>query len=154
MPIVEVKHLVKAPIDAVYQLVADQESYPQFMKAMESIRVLERGDGYTLTEWIARLQGARFRWIERDLYYPAQHRITYDQTEGDLKVFRGYWELTEVPEGTQVVLVTEFEFGIPMLAAMLNPVAKMALRNNSKDMLEAIGAKFGADHGGGPSRYE
>jgi coenzyme Q-binding protein COQ10 len=142
MPVVEVKHVVKAPIDVVYEVVADQEAYPQFMKTLESIRVLERGEGYTLTEWIARLQGARFRWVEKDLYYPDEHRITYEQTEGDLKVFRGYWALTEIPEGTAVVLVTEFEFGIPMLAAMLNPVAKMALRSNSRDMLEAISAKF------------
>lgn len=144
MPIVVVKEVVDAPIDKVYQVVSDQESYPQFMKTMETIRVIERGDGYTLTEWVARLQGARFRWVEKDLYFPDEYRITYDQTEGDLKVFRGYWALTEVPEGTLVELVTEFEFGIPMLSAMLNPVAKLALKNNSKAMLEAIAQRFGS----------
>ena len=142
MPVVEVRHVVAAPIDEVYAVVSDQESYPKFMKTMESVKVLERGDGYTLTEWIARLQGVRFRWVEKDVYHPANHRIDYDQTEGDPKVFRGYWALTEVPEGTEVLFVTEFEFGIPMLAALLNPVAKVALRSNSVAMLEAIGAQF------------
>ena len=142
MPTVEVKHVVPASIDVVYRVVSDQESYPKFMKTMESVKVLERGDGYTLTEWIARLQGARFRWVEKDLYDPEHHRIAYNQTEGDLKVFRGYWELTEVPQGTEVLLVTEFEFGMPMLASMLNPVAKMALKSNSRAMLEAISEKF------------
>ncbi len=142
MPTVEVKHVVPASIDVVYRVVSDQESYPKFMKTMESVKVLERGDGYTLTEWIARLQGARFRWVEKDLYDPEHHRITYNQTEGDLKVFRGYWELAEVPQGTEVLLVTEFEFGMPMLASMLNPVAKMALKSNSRAMLEAIAEKF------------
>lgn len=142
MPTVEVRHIVPAPIDLVYRVVSDQESYPKFMKTMESIKVLERGEGYTLTEWIARLQGARFRWVEKDLYEPDNYRITYDQTEGDLKVFRGHWALTEVPEGTEVEFVTEFEFGIPMLSSMLNPVAKMALKSNSRAMLEAIGEQF------------
>ncbi len=142
MPVVEVRHVVPAPIDMVYAVVSDQESYPKFMKTMESVKVLERGDDYTLTEWIARLQGARFRWVEKDVYHPSQYRIDYDQTEGDLKVFRGYWALTEVTEGTEVLFVTEFEFGIPMLSAMLNPVAKMALRSNSEAMLSAIAARF------------
>ena len=142
MPTVEVKYRVPAPIDAVYAVVSDMESYPKFMKAMESIRVVERGDGYTVTEWVARLQGVRFGWTEKDLYYPDQYRITYDQTAGDLKTFRGYWQLTSTEDGTDVVLVTEFEFGIPMLAAMLNPVAKLALKSNSVAMLEAIGARF------------
>lgn len=142
MPIVELKHVVPAAPDVVYRVVSDQESYPTFMKTMESIRVLERGDGYTLTEWVARLQGARFRWVEKDLYFPDEHRITYDQTEGDLKVFRGHWALRPVTEGTEVEFLTEFEFGIPMLSAMLNPVAKMALKNNARAMLEAIGGQF------------
>ncbi len=142
MPTVVVKEVVNAPIDKVYQVVSDLESYPQFMKNLETIRVVERGDGYTLTEWVARLQGTRFRWVEKDLYFPDEYRITYDQTDGDLKVFRGYWALREVAEGTLVELVTEFEFGIPMLSAMLNPVAKLALKSNSKAMLEAIAQQF------------
>ena len=148
MPIVEVTEFVPAPIDRVYQIVADQESFPAFMKSMESVKVLERGEGYTVTEWVATLQGARFRWVERDLYYPDVHKITYDQTEGDLKVFRGHWALTESEGGTLVEFVTEFEFGIPMLSAMLNPVAKMALKSNARAMLQAIGNQFQATEGG------
>ena len=144
MPVVEVKKVVSAPIDVVYAVVSDQESYPTFMKTLESVKVVERGEGYTLTEWVARLKGARFRWVEKDIYSPLQYRIDYDQTQGDLKVFRGYWALKEVLEGTEVLFVTEFEFGIPMLSAMLNPVAKIALRSNSQAMLDAIGAQFTA----------
>ena len=50
--------------------------------------------------------------------------------------------LSPVDGGTQVEFVTEFEFGIPMLSSMLNPVAKMALKSNSRAMLEAIGEQF------------
>lgn len=142
MPIVEMDQVISAPINEVYRLVSDTESYPKFMKVVESIKVLERGDGYTLTEWVVRLQGARFRWVEKDLFHPEEYRITYDQTEGDLKTFRGYWALEEVPAGTRVVLVTEFEFGMPMLSALLNPVAKVAIRDNSRSMLDAIAAQF------------
>lgn len=138
MPTVVVTEVVSAPIDAVYALICDTESYPQFMKSIESIRVVERGEGYTLTEWVAKLQGAKFRWTEKDTFDPAGFRVDYDQIKGDLKVFRGYWALQEVPEGTRVTLLTEFEFGVPMLSSLLNPVAKVAIRDNSKGMLRGI----------------
>ncbi|MCY0898332.1 MAG: aromatase/cyclase [Firmicutes bacterium] len=142
MPLVEVTELVSAPIDRVYRVVSDMESYPRFMKNVESIKVLERGDGYTVTEWHARLKGARFRWVEKDLFDPQNFRITYEQTEGDLKEFRGYWALSASGDGTRVTLVTEFEFGVPMLASLLNPVARVALRENSRAMLAAISGEL------------
>lgn len=138
MPTVEVNQVVSAPIDAVYRVVTKMEDYPRFMKTIKAIRVLEQGEGYTVSDWDARLQGARFHWVEKDLFYPAEYRITYDQIEGDLKVFRGYWQLEAVPEGTRVTLVTEFEFGVPMLSSLLNPVAKVAIKDNAKSMLNGI----------------
>ncbi|MCL5116003.1 MAG: SRPBCC family protein [Firmicutes bacterium] len=145
MPVVEVNQTVPAPIAKVWAVVSDMASYPKFMKAVQSITILEQGDGYTVSDWVARLQGARFHWVEKDLFHPEEYRITYDQTEGDLKVFRGYWQLEEVAEGTRVTLVTEFEFGVPMLSSLLNPVAKVALRENSRSMLEAIGKHMEAE---------
>ncbi|NMP22288.1 type II toxin-antitoxin system RatA family toxin [Sulfobacillus harzensis] len=138
MPTVEVKQVVPAPIGAVYEVVTDMESYPRFMKTIKAIKVLERGEGYTISDWEARLQGARFHWVEKDLFYPNEYRITYDQTSGDLKVFRGYWQLAEVEGGTEVTLVTEFEFGVPMLSSLLNPVAKVAIKDNARSMLDGI----------------
>ncbi len=138
MPVVEVKETIPAPIASVFEVVSDMESYPKFMKTIKAIRILERGDGYTVSDWEARLQGARFHWVEKDLFDPEHYRITYDQTSGDLRVFRGYWQLEEVSDGTQVTLVTEFEFGVPMLSSLLNPVAKVAIKDNAKSMLDGI----------------
>jgi coenzyme Q-binding protein COQ10 len=136
MPRVEVERVVPAPPDRVYAVLSDMERFPQFMKSVESLTVRERGDGYTVTEWVARLQGARFRWVERDEFYPG--RIVYNQIEGDLRVFRGEWRVEPAEGGTRVVLVTEFEFGMPMLSQLLNPLARMAVRENAEAMLAAI----------------
>jgi coenzyme Q-binding protein COQ10 len=149
MPVVEVRQVVAAPIDGVYQLVSDMASYPKFMDSVESIDILERGANYTLSQWVARLQGARFRWVEKDWFFPDTYRITYNQIEGDLKVFRGHWALRPVETGTEVELVTEFEFGLPMMAPLLNPVAKVALGSNARAMLRAIGRQFTGSHGPG-----
>lgn len=136
MPRVEVELWMKSPPEPIYRLLSDMERFPQFMRSVESLTVLERGEGYTVSEWVARLQGARFRWVERDQFEP--DRITYKQQSGDLKQFEGAWELMPEGEGTRVRLITEFEFGMPMLAALLNPVARVTLRDNAMAMLRAV----------------
>lgn len=138
MPRVEVTRAVRAPADTVYRICRDPAAFPRFMPNVVSVTVREAGEGWAVTEWVTRLQGRTFRWTERDEYDDAARRIAYRQLSGDLKQFEGEWRI--VPEGatTRVTFVCEFEFGIPVIAALLNPVAALALRSNAEDMLAAI----------------
>ncbi len=139
MPFVTVTEEVAVDHDVLYAILADMSQFPDFMKNVESIEITERGDNYTLSHWVTRLQGAKFSWTERDTFYPQEGRITFTQIEGDLKLFQGEWRLTPTNGGTEVTLETEFEFGIPMLATILNPIAKLALKDNARSMVRAIG---------------
>jgi hypothetical protein len=64
--------------------------------------------------------------------------IEFDQVKGDLAKMSGACVFTEVPEGTLVTLWVEFDFGIPMLSTLLNPIAVVALRKNLTEMLDRI----------------
>ena len=75
-------------------------------------------------------------------FYPEEMRITYCQTEGDLKKMEGEWRLVPVSEGTEVSLLVDFEFGIPMIAGLLNPILKKKVRENSENMLTAVKAQI------------
>ncbi len=141
MPAVTVSEIVPASVAAVYRILADMTQFPAFMKNVESVAVVETGANYTHSTWRTKLQGATFQWTERDEFFPDEGRITYHQIQGDLKKFEGYWQLRATDKGTEVTLETSFEFGMPMLANLLNPVAKLAIRENAKAMVRAIGAK-------------
>lgn len=138
MPHVEVTRLVAAPIDTVYALCKDLPSFPKFMPNVERVDVLESGPGYSVTHWVAKLQGRTFRWTERDEHDDARRHMSYRQVSGDLKKFEGEWRFAEEDGKTRVTMTCDFEFGIPVLAALLNPVAALAIRNNIEGMLEAI----------------
>ncbi len=142
MPTVQVTEVVPASIDALYNILSDMAQFPRFMKNVEAVTIIERGDTYTHSAWVVKLQGATFKWTERDEFYPDSRRITYRQIQGDLKTFEGYWQLQSVSGGTEVILETTFEFGIPMLSTLLNPVAKLALRENAKSMVQAIASQI------------
>lgn len=142
MPLVEVKETVHGRARDVYQLIKDMESYPQFMPSLNDVRVLEKGDNWTITAWDSTLNGMSFKWKERDEFDDVACRIRYAQTEGDLKKFEGEWILEQDGEHTHITLTVDFEFGVPMLATLLNPVAKVKLRQNGESMLQAIKQRF------------
>lgn len=141
MPTVIETQTVSAPYAAVFGILSDMEAFPRFMKSVESVIVLERGEGYTVSQWKAHIRGGTFQWVERDEFYPQSGKIAYRQISGDLKTFQGCWRMVDRGTRTDVTLETEFEFGVPMLAALLNPVGKLALRENARAMLTAIGER-------------
>jgi len=138
VPYVETKTLINGDIDDVYNIVKNMEAYPDFMKDLVSVEVLEKGVDYTISHWVSNVDGRRIVWTERDTFFDAEKRITYQQTEGDLKKMEGEWKLTDSDEGVEVSLAVDFEFGIPMIAGLLNPILKKKVRENSENMLAAV----------------
>ena len=142
MPYIECTIDVHGDPAEAYEIAKRMEEYPKFMENLDYVLVVERGDGYTITDWQAKLEGRKFRWQEKDVFDDDNHTITYKQTVGDMKKFEGQWSF--VPEGdiTSITLTVDFEMGIPVLAALLNPIAKKAIKSNSDAMLEAIKKKI------------
>ncbi|MGE4588875.1 MAG: type II toxin-antitoxin system RatA family toxin [Acidaminococcaceae bacterium] len=138
MPFVETKTIINGSIDDIYNIVKNMEAYPSFMHDLESVKILEKGADYTLSHWVSNVDGRRIVWTEKDNFYDIEKRITYKQTEGDLKKMEGEWRLTNSNNGVEVVLSVDFEFGIPMIAGLLNPILKRKVRENSENMLKAI----------------
>lgn len=138
MPDVLVTKKIQGNIDSAYSLISNMTAYPTFMPDLISVDLLERDGNSTITNWVSSVAGRKIQWTERDVFYPEQYRIEYEQIKGDLKVFRGYWQLTQEADGVLIALYVDFEFGIPMIAGMLNPLLKKTVRDNSENMLKCI----------------
>ncbi len=138
MPYVETKAVIKAEPQKVYDIVKDMAAYPNFMKDLVSVEILERGENYTISHWVSNVDGRKIIWTERDIFYPEEKKITYAQTEGDLKKMEGAWNIVPQEDGCEVTLAVDFEFGIPMIAGLLNPILKKKIRENSENMLTSI----------------
>ncbi|MEU4805086.1 SRPBCC family protein [Actinosynnema sp. NPDC023587] len=140
MPLVLVEELIASPVDQVWDVIVDVESYPRIMEPVRKVEVLSRADEEVTTEWEVELKGSVLKWVEREVHDRESWHISYEQVSGDLEQFGGYWHLTTVDDGhTRAVLCVEFEIGIPMLKDMLDPVASRALEQNSRLMLRSIG---------------
>ena len=147
MPVVKVEEHIAAPIETAWELVNDVTAYPRLMEPVRSVEVLEAGKDYRRVAWEVDLKGCVMRWVEYEAIDQARHRIDYHQVDGDLGDFRGYWELDGVGDGTRVVLLVDFDIGMPTLSEMLDPVAVQAVEQNSRAMLASLASAAAATVG-------
>ena len=85
MPCVETKIVINGDSKPIFEIIKNMEAYPSFMHDLVSVEILERGENTTVSHWVSNVDGRKIVWTERDTFYPEEMRITYCQTEGDLK---------------------------------------------------------------------
>lgn len=142
MPYVEVALDVSSDPNKIYPILKEMTKYPDFMPDLISVELLEQRDNITITRWVSNVDGKIIKWTELDTFDDQNLHISYKQVEGDLRKFEGEWILTPSPTGTEIKLTVDFEFGVPMIAGLLNPILKKKVKDNSLNMLKAIKARL------------
>ncbi len=138
MASVEASTVIRAPLDRVYALAKDVERFPQFMPDLESVSILERIPGGTVTQWVGVVQGRKIRWIEEDAWDDARHVCDFRQRSGDFSRYEGSWMFEALPEGTRTSLAVEYELDIPLAGPLLSTLVKVLMRKNCESMLAAL----------------
>lgn len=138
MPQLEVTVEIHADPTQIYDLLKKMEEYPSFMEHLQTVKILEQGDGWTITKWQTCVVGQKWQWTELDQFDDQKLRIEYKQKSGDLKEFEGFWQVNRLPQGSEVKLVTNFDLGVPVMAELLNPVLHQVLKSNCLSMLHAL----------------
>ena len=135
---VEASIVIHAPLDGVYRLAKDVEAFPEFMPDLETVRVLERRDSNTVTEWVGMMQGRKVRWVEEDEWDDVRHLCQFRQREGDFTKYEGAWSFAATPDGTRTTVALEFELELPLAGALLSNLLKVLVRKNLESMLAAL----------------
>lgn len=117
-----------ADADAAYRRICEFERYPDFVDEVRSVVVHERNGDTLVTEWEIYFRNGPLRWTEADYFRPEQRRIVFEQTTGDFEVFRGSWHVEPAAGGCLVTFEATFDFGIPSLAGVLEPIATKVLK--------------------------
>lgn len=129
---------IAAPIENVYAVAKAVETFPEFMPDLESVEVLERFNGNTVSRWVGLVQGRKVRWVEEDLWDDRSYRCDFRQREGDFTRYQGSWRFEPVPEGTRTTIDVDFELDVPLAGALLSNLLKVLMRKNIEGMLSAL----------------
>ncbi len=143
MPHIENSVSINAPLDKVFALARDAESFPQFMPDVESVSVSERSpDGSrTVTDWVAVASDFKLkvRWTEEDLWDEAAHTCRFTQLKGDYTAYGGVWTFTaNGGKATVFSSAIDYELDIPLIGPLLKAVVARLMQSNTQKILEAI----------------
>ncbi|RMV71060.1 hypothetical protein ALP05_200096 [Pseudomonas caricapapayae] len=124
-------------LERVWTTLCEFERYPEFMEDVLDVTIEQSAGNEIISTWRVLLNGSELTWTERDLFLP-DHRIVFQQIDGDLEVWSGEWSIKQVGNDISVQLDVIFDIGIPSLADVLHPIGERAIRANSRQMLEGI----------------
>lgn len=143
MPTVESSVWINAPLDRVYAIAKDNRSFPEFMKDLDSLTVIEEDGSRVVSDYVGTISAfaMKVRWKQEDVWDDAQHLCTFKQIEGDYDRMDGTWKFAEFNGGTQFDSVLDYEYRVPGLGNLVNKVVFGLVKQNVDAILEAIKAR-------------
>ncbi|MFF8287051.1 type II toxin-antitoxin system RatA family toxin [Streptomyces albus] len=112
-----------APREA-FDAVRAFDRYPQLAPDIRA--VVTHGDS---SDWEVYFRNGILRWTETDHADPEAGTIVFAQRDGDFEDFSGEWRVTARDGGgSRITFRAGFDFGIPSLAGILDPVAERVIK--------------------------
>lgn len=140
MPTVETETWIAAPLEKVYAIAKDNESFPEYMKDVKSLAIVETDGERVVSDWVGLIPQfmLKVRWRQEDVWDPAAHRCVFRQVSGDYDKMEGVWEFAEENGGTRFKSFLEYEYNIPTLGPLVKKIVHGIVIKNMENVLEAI----------------
>ncbi|MEV0694332.1 SRPBCC family protein [Streptomyces sp. NPDC050388] len=113
---------------AAFERVGAFSRYPELTDVIRSVASRRVSDGEEVSDWDVYFRNGILSWSETDRFDRETLTITFEQTDGDFAEFAGVWRLTADGADCLVDFSAEFDFGIPSLAGILDPVAERVFK--------------------------
>jgi ribosome-associated toxin RatA of RatAB toxin-antitoxin module len=127
---------IQSPIDHVWEVVADVESWPEWQATITEIDVEERdaANRPAVCEVVFDAKVQTIRTVQR-LHYESPHLVSFTQERGSLKALAGSWRLEDLGAGgTRATYSLDVEPG-GMLGMLITGSVEEKLRGTLVDRL-------------------
>ncbi|MFY9233059.1 MAG: SRPBCC family protein [Fimbriimonadaceae bacterium] len=140
MPTVETTIWIAAPLERVYEIAKDNRSFPEFMKDVKSLEIVEEDGGRVVSDWVGIVPtfGLKVRWRQEDVWDDAAHVCTFRQVKGDYDKMEGDWRFVAADGGTRFDSRVEYEYHVPTLGPLVKKVIHGIVVKNLENVLKAI----------------
>lgn len=122
----------------VFDTIADFERYVEYGESIRSVQVEKSEGGVVVSKWDVDFRGGNMQWTEADTIDRERLRIDFQQLEGNLRHFTGYWAVDRDGDEALIHFFGEFELGMPTLASFIEPIAESAIRENLIAVLKGV----------------
>lgn len=140
MPTIETSVWVNAPLEKVYAIAKDNRSFPEFMKDVKSLTIIEEDGPRVVSDWVGVVPQfmLKVRWKQEDVWDDATHVCRFKQLEGDYDKMEGTWTFAEKDGGTQFDSFVDYEYNVPTLGPLVKKVIHAIVTKNLEGVLGAI----------------
>src|SRR6476661_1484265 len=131
-------------LGTTFATISDFGRYPALVPdVVRSVTVQPARPGEPIVSaWEVFFRNGILAWTEVDHLHPASATIDFEQTVGDFEEFSGGWLLTPfVASGApavRVVFTADFDFGVPSLAGIIDPVAERVMVATITEILRGL----------------
>lgn len=134
MPGVSKEKLFQVPIEKIYNVIVDVESYPDFVPGVHGIKILEKSTDKLLVEYKLDIIKS-FRYVIEMNLSPMTH-VSWHLVEGDIfKKNNGSWELKKVSDNeTHAIYSLDLDFKIFAPSMVVNKL----VGSNLPQMLDSF----------------
>jgi len=121
----------------VFDVLADFKLYERLVDVVHSVDVTHQNE-ITHSSWVVEFGIGFLRWVEEDWFRRDELQLDFNQLEGDFDEFYGGWKFRPENEGVRASLIVDFDFGVPSLASIVEPVAERVLTDVTKQILRSL----------------
>jgi ribosome-associated toxin RatA of RatAB toxin-antitoxin module len=143
MPKVNLTIWIEAPLEKVYAISKDNSRFPEFMKDVQSLTVVETDGNRIVSDYVGIVSafGLKVKWRQEDLWDDSTHSCAFSQLKGDYDKLEGVWRFKEEKGGTRFDSDLEYEYKVPGLGIMVGQVIHGLVVKNIEGILAAIKAR-------------
>lgn len=140
MPTVDTTTWIDAPIDKVYAIAKDNETFPEFMKDVKSLTVVERDGNRIVSDYVGLVPKfmLKVKWQQEDLWDDESYSCAFRQLKGDYDELDGKWWFVEENGGTRFNSTLNYVYNVPTLGPLVKKVIHNIVIENMDNILEAI----------------
>lgn len=124
---------VKAPVSRLYNVLADLERYPNFIKNIKKIKILKQSGNKYISRWIIKIDNAVITWREEDKFYDSS-LVKFRMLKGDYDIYHGVWQCSPRGKFSELTLDANIELGAPKFLEF-QEVNKILERKTKRSMI-------------------
>lgn len=121
--------------DHVFDTLSDFRHYAELVDTVVSVEMHRETGKEAESSWVVKFRNGLLKWTERDWFKREEMKLEFEQIEGDFEEFTGAWYIEQQGDDVKVALIVDFDFGVPSLESIVNPVAARVLTDVTQQIL-------------------
>ncbi|CAH9050230.1 hypothetical protein PSECIP111951_00148 [Pseudoalteromonas holothuriae] len=125
----------------VFDTLSDFRHYAALVDTVVSVEMHRETGKEAESSWVVKFRNGLLKWTERDWFKREELKLEFEQIDGDFEEFTGAWHIEQQDSDVKVALIVDFDFGVPSLESIVNPVAARVLTDVTQQILIGLFSK-------------